>query len=77
MKAKIKVGVLEKGDSVLSVTKEFIAVKRKNGEVDLIKFYFDEKGLLRIDTLNIVTIGYGKGDVTEILDEKDSKVVTF
>jgi hypothetical protein len=77
VKAKIKVGVLEKGDSVLSVTKEFIAVKRKNGEVDLIKFYFDEKGLLRIDTLNIVTIGYGKGDVTEILDEKDSKVVTF
>lgn len=31
----MKIGVLRKGDQVLSVTLEFIAVQRKNGEVDI------------------------------------------
>ena len=32
----IRIEVLKKGDKVLSVTSEFIAVQRKNGEVDLL-----------------------------------------
>ena len=31
----IRVEVLKKGDKVLSVTSEFIAVQRKNGEVEV------------------------------------------
>lgn len=64
------IGVLKKGDHVVSVTADFIAVERKNGEVDLIPLAKDD-GILRIDSENIVTIGYGdnivqatNGDVT-------------
>lgn len=68
----MKINILQKGDRVLTVTKEFIAVQRKNGEVDIVMLVRDETGL-RIDTENIVTIGYGHysvevtdGDVTVI-----------
>ena len=32
----MKIGILKKGDKVLTITAEFIAVQRKNGEVDII-----------------------------------------
>lgn len=64
------IGVLKKGDHVISVTADFIAVERKNGEVELIPLSKDD-GTLRVDSENIVTIGYGdnivqatNGDVT-------------
>ena len=44
----MKIGVLKKGDQVLNVTPEFIAVQRKNGEVDIIPLVKDEMGL-RVD----------------------------
>ena len=50
----MKIGVLKKGDQVLNVTPEFIAVQRKNGEVDIEK---------------IVTIGYGNNTVQASTDE--------
>ena len=62
--------ILKKGDHVISVTSEFVAVERKNGEVDIMPFFKDGE-VLRIDTENIITIGYGDnivqtkaGDVT-------------
>lgn len=64
------IGILKKGDRVISVTSEFIAVERKNGEVDLIPLTKDG-GTFRVDQENSVTIGYGDnivqtqaGDVT-------------
>lgn len=66
------IGVLKKGDSVLSVTAEFVAVQRKNGEVDILPLLKDETGL-RVDVENIVTIGYGNNTVQAI---KDNVVVT-
>jgi len=64
------IGILKKGDHVISVTSEFIAVGRKNGEVDLIPLT-KEGETFRVDQENIVTIGYGDnivqtqaGDVT-------------
>ena len=64
------IGIMKKGDRVLSVTTEFIAVERKNKEVDIIPLS-KEDGVLRVDTENIVTIGYGDnivqatgGDIT-------------
>ena len=63
-------GILKKGDHVISVTSEFVAVEKKNGEVDLITLSKDGE-TFRIDPENIVTIGYGDnivqtqaGDVT-------------
>lgn len=64
------IGVLKKGDRVISVTSDFIAVERKNKEVDIIPLS-KEDGTLRVDIENIVTVGYGdnivqatNGDVT-------------
>ena len=68
------IGVLKKGDSVISVTTEFIAVERKNKEVDIIPLT-KEDGALRIDTENIVTIGYGNNIVQAT--DGDVTVTTF
>lgn len=64
------IGVLKKGDHVINVTSEFIAVERKNGEVDIIPLIRDGEAF-RVDSEKIVTIGYGDnivqtkaGDVT-------------
>lgn len=64
----MKIGVLRKGDQVISVTSEFIAVQRKNGEVDIIPMLKDEMGL-RVDIEHIVTIGYGNNTVQATTDE--------
>jgi len=58
----MKIGILKKGDKVLNVTSEFIAVQRKNGEVDVVPLVKDEMGL-RVDIEGIVTIGYGENVV--------------
>ena len=64
----MKINVMSKGDKVLNVTSEFVAIQRKNGEVDIIPFITDESGV-RIDTENIVTISYGNNAVeTEVID---------
>jgi len=68
------IGILKKGDSVLNVTPEFIAVQRKNGEVDIVSLLKDETGL-RVDVENIVTIGYGNNTVQATKD--DVVVTTF
>lgn len=72
--ANMTIGILKKGDSVLNVTPEFIAVQRKNGEVDIVPLLKDETGL-RIDVENIVTIGYGNNTVQATKD--DVVVTTF
>lgn len=58
----MKINVLKKGDSVLNVTSEFIAVRRKDGTVDLIPLKHEGEGL-RVDTRNILTIAYGDNTV--------------
>ena len=64
----MKIKVMSKGDKVLNVTSELVAIQRKNGEVDIIPLISDESGV-RIDTENIVTIGYGNNSVeTEVID---------
>lgn len=72
--ATMTIGILKKGGSVLNVTAEFIAVQRKNGEVDIVPLLKDETGL-RIDVENIVTIGYGNNTVQATKD--DVVVTTF
>ena len=52
------IGIMKKGDRVVSATTEIIAVEGKNKEVDIIPLT-KEDSVLRIDTENIVTIGYG------------------
>lgn len=78
--AKIKIKILNKGDSVISVTEKMVTVQRKNGEVDIIPLIFDESGQPpRVDLDNIVTISYGKNSVETIIegDNDEIKVTTF
>lgn len=70
----MKINVLKKGDRVISVTSEFVAVQRKNGEVDIIPLIRDGTGF-RVSIENIVTIGYGNNTVETITD--DIVVTTF
>ena len=64
----MKINVMNKGDKVLNVTSEMIAIQRRNGEVDIIPLTRDELGI-RIDIERIVTIGYGNNAVeTEVID---------
>lgn len=57
------VGLMKKGDEVLNVTNEFVAIKRKKGEVDIVPIARDGDGW-KVDFDNIVTIGYGDNIVT-------------
>ena len=59
---------------MISVTSEFVAVQRKNGEVDIIPLIRDGTGL-RVDIENIVTIGYGNNTVQA--EAGDIVVTTF
>ena len=68
------IGVLKKGDRVISVTSDFIAVERKNKEVDIIPLIKDD-GTLRVNTEGIVTIGYGDNIVQA--SDGDVTVTTF
>ena len=70
----MKSGIMKKGDKVISITSEFIAVERKNGEVDVIPIVSDETGL-RVDIEHIVTIGYGNNTVS--VESDDVVVTTF
>lgn len=71
----MRIRILQKGDTVLNVTKEFIAVRRKNGEVDLIRL-LNEEGGVRIDIENIVTIGFGD-NVVETKNENGVIISNF
>lgn len=64
----MRINLMNKGDKVLNVTEKFVAIQRKNSEVDIIPLTQDINGI-RIDTENIVTIGYGMNTVeTEVVD---------
>lgn len=71
----MKIGILHKGDKVLSVTEKCVVVQRKNGEADILPMIMDETGL-RIDTENIITISYGD-NVVEAETEDGVTIVNF
>lgn len=70
----MRIDILKEGDEVLSVTQNYIAVKRINGEVDLVPLIDDPTFGLRVDVEKIVTIGYGDNEVS--VDLPDGSSVT-
>ena len=72
----ISVNLMKKGDSVLSLTENYLSIQRKNGEVDVFKV-ISEPDRFYVDPLKVATIGYGDGTVEEINDEGDVKVLSF
>lgn len=73
----MKVKILRKGYSVISVSGNLAAVQRKNGEVDIIPLIPDENGFPMIDTEHILTIGYGSGSVESKVRNADGDDVTL
>ena len=71
----MKIGILHKGDKVAAVTEKCVVVQRKNGEEDILPIITDETGL-RVDTGNIITIGYGD-NVVEAETEDGVTIVNF
>ena len=71
----MKIRLLHNGDSVLNVTKDLIAVRRRNGEVDLIKL-LNENGSVRLDLEDIVTIGFGD-NIVETTNENGVFIANF
>ena len=69
---RYQIKVLRRGDTVLSVQDFQIVVRRARGEVDIIRFSFDEHGLPRIDTDTMVTITFGDGSI-EMSDSPSGK----
>jgi len=73
--ATLKIKILNKGDSVISVTEKMVAVQRKNGEVDIVPLIFNEVGgPPRVDIENIITISYGKNSIETTVKSADGNV---
>lgn len=70
----MKIGILKKGDKVVNVTSDFVAVERSNGEVDIIPI-LKEANIFRLDVNGIVTIGFGNNTVQSRVD--DLTITTF
>lgn len=64
--------ILRRGDTVLSVQDFQIVVRRANGEVDIVRFAFDEDGLPRINSDQMMTITFGDNTI-EVVDSPPTK----
>ena len=73
----VNIDILKKGDTVLSITDRFLAVRRKNGEVDIFNVLFNEKNEFLIDPIKSAVIGYGEGIVGKTLDDGETTVYQF
>ena len=73
----IEIKILNKGDSVLSINERFLAIKRKNGEVDIYCVAFNEENELIIDPVKSAVIGFGTGVVSKKLDDGETTLFTF
>ena len=71
------ISILRKGDAVLCINDRFLAVKRKNGEVDIFKVLFNEKDEFLIDPVKTATIGFGEGTVSSDMEDGETTVYTF
>lgn len=73
----ISINVLGKGDEVLTVNEKFLAIKRKNGKVDIFNVLFNDGGEVLIDPVKSAEIGFGSGTVEKTLGDGEIKVFTF
>ncbi len=70
------INILKKGDEILTITERFLAVKRKNGEVDIFNVLYESNDFL-IDPVKAATIGYGEGSISKTLDDGETTLFAF
>lgn len=73
----ININILKKGDEVLSINERFLAVKRKNGIVDIFNVMFNDQNEILIDPVKVAVIGFGEGTVSKELEDGETTVYTF
>ena len=70
---QIKFEILKKGDTVLNVWENHIAVKKKSGEVEIFQFFVDEEGL----SANTILVTLGNGSISAESTDSDVTITTF
>ena len=73
---QIKFEILKKGDTVLNVWENHIAVKKKSGEAEIFQFYVDEEGLPRLSE-NTILVTQGNGSISAETTDSDVTITTF
>ncbi|MBY0756825.1 hypothetical protein K5V21_15380 [Clostridium sardiniense] len=73
---QLKFELLNKGDSVVNAWDNKIAIKRKNGEVEIFSFDYDEDNLPRLLKQTIL-ITYGTGSISVKSYDKNIEIGTF
>lgn len=73
----VSIEILNKGDSVLTITDQFLAIRRKNGEVDIFNVMVNEANEFCIDPIKSAVIGFGSGIVGKTLDDGETTVYQF
>lgn len=73
---QVKIGILKKGDEVLNAWDNNIAVKRKNGDVEIFHYDLDKDGLPRLSE-NSILVTQGDGAIKAKLDGSSIEVQTF
>ena len=73
---QIKLEILKRGDTVLNVLENHIAVKKKSGEVEIFQFFRDEDGLPRLSD-DIIFVTQGNGSVSAKADGSTVEFTTF
>lgn len=73
---QIKFEILKKGDTILNVWENHIAVKKKSGEVEIFQFYVDEEGLPRLSE-NTILVTQGNGSISAGTTDSDVTITTF
>ena len=73
---QVRFEVLKKDDTVLNVWDNKIAIKRKNGDVEILMYDLNDDGLPRISN-NSILITRGDGIVRAKSDDSSFEVGTF
>ena len=73
---QIKFEILKKGDTVLNVWENHIAVKKKTGEVEIFQFFLDNEGLPRLSE-NTILVTQGNGCISSKADDSSVEITTF
>ena len=72
----MNINILKKGDEVIAINDKIVAIKRKNGQVDIFSIMYGEKEIY-VDPVKIATIGYGNGEISKVIDEDGTTVMEF
>ncbi len=65
-----KFEILKKGDTVVNVWDNKIAVKKPNGDVEIFSFYTDENGLTRLSN-DTILVTQGHKSVSKKIEVKE------